>query len=115
MHLGDPAILSAEHGFVRPDDRLDPYDETLRGASEDEKWAWGRRVVGSIPECYDEWIVLAGRDYAAPVGAVVVERELDVDVVTPFYGMSGNGKMMGWATDTIDQLQSGTPIEEVLP
>jgi len=60
-------ILSAKHGFVRPDHILLPYDESLRemGATEMKKWA--ERVLMGLRLVADPWnnefIILAGERY----------------------------------------------------
>jgi hypothetical protein len=41
-------ILSAKHGLVHPDALLDPYDQTLVGASVAERRRWGEMVLRQV-------------------------------------------------------------------
>jgi hypothetical protein len=41
-------ILSAKHGLIEPDAILEPYDETLKNASRDERRRWSRTVMEQI-------------------------------------------------------------------
>ena len=61
-------ILSAKHGVLDPDDRLESYDETLNGAPDATKRAWSERVLEQLRqklgavESHD-YELHAGRDY----------------------------------------------------
>lgn len=112
MVIGVPFIASAKYGLVRPDDRIEPYDETLRNASDSEKQEWGSEVVDEIPERFDQAVVLAGRDYAEPIKANVSS---DFTVYDPFQAFGGNGKQMGWCLDAVDRLMAGESLTDVLP
>lgn len=41
-------VLSARHGLVRPDERLEPYDETLNDQSAEAKRRWSQKVLDSL-------------------------------------------------------------------
>jgi len=41
-------IISAKHGLVAPDQRLEPYEYTLKGKGVAIKRAWAERVLGQI-------------------------------------------------------------------
>lgn len=41
-------ILSAKHGLVDPDDVLEPYDQTLKDASEAHRRQWSARVLNQL-------------------------------------------------------------------
>lgn len=61
-------ILSALHGLVRPDDKLEPYDVTLIGSSRREKQLWSSSVLASIDDTVgalkgDTFELHAGADY----------------------------------------------------
>ena len=61
-------ILSALHGLVHPDDKLEPYDVALVGSSRREKKLWSRAVLASIDDKVDAregdtFELHAGADY----------------------------------------------------
>lgn len=61
-------VLSAKWGLVAPDEELEPYDDTLRGAKKLSKRVWALDVAKSLDEPGlntpgQTWIMLAGRDY----------------------------------------------------
>ncbi|HTX52459.1 MAG TPA: hypothetical protein VMD08_03575 [Candidatus Baltobacteraceae bacterium] len=63
-------VLSAKHGLVEPDRILEPYEQTLKGASCQERRDWSRRVlrdlrqrVGSLNGTVAE--IHAGNEYRA--------------------------------------------------
>ena len=65
--LGVPwFILSAKHGLVRPEQVVEPYDQTLNELPVSERRAWARRVIGqmeiSLPQA-DRIVVFAGQKY----------------------------------------------------
>jgi hypothetical protein len=41
-------VLSAKHGLVEPDRILEPYEQTLKNASRQERREWSRRVVREL-------------------------------------------------------------------
>ncbi|MGH2711484.1 MAG: DUF6884 domain-containing protein [Actinomycetota bacterium] len=41
-------VLSALHGLVEPDRRLEPYDKTLKGDSAAERRVWSAKVLDTI-------------------------------------------------------------------
>jgi hypothetical protein len=64
------SILSAKHGLVAPDEMIDPYDQTLKGAPKSYRVEWGRQVADSIKNTLshrDMLIFLAGNDYFDPL------------------------------------------------
>ena len=64
------SILSAKHGLLDPDEVIEPYDLTLKGASKEFKAEWAHRVDAQIRRSIDpkkHLIVLAGDDYYAPL------------------------------------------------
>jgi hypothetical protein len=61
-------ILSALHGLVRPDDKLEPYDVALVNSSRREKQFWSRAVLAAIDDNVDAregdtFELHAGADY----------------------------------------------------
>ena len=41
-------VLSALHGLVTPEERIAPYDQTLKDASRAERADWSRRVLAQL-------------------------------------------------------------------
>ena len=59
-------ILSAKHGLLRPEERIDPYNLTLNTMRVAERRSWARKVIGQMEEGLlpvDRVIVLAGHKY----------------------------------------------------
>jgi hypothetical protein len=70
-------VLSAKHGLLDPDGpAIEPYDETLTGATVDERTAWAERVAAEPEEAGllrdDVTLVFhAGQDYTDPLTELV--------------------------------------------
>ncbi|MCL2003334.1 MAG: hypothetical protein FWG72_04925 [Oscillospiraceae bacterium] len=66
-------VISAKYGLVRLDETIAPYDESLNDKSPTELSDWGIRTAEQIAMLYDihktEFIILAGRNYYAPLQA----------------------------------------------
>ena len=59
-------VLSAEHGLLRPDDVIHPYNKTLNEMPKAMRRAWGERVWQQLLEVLParaEIVVLAGNRY----------------------------------------------------
>ena len=59
-------ILSAQYGLVRPDQRIEPYEKTLNGASVEEKKVWARRVSIDLQNkiaASEPIVITAGENY----------------------------------------------------
>lgn len=95
--VGDPFVISAKHHLLTVDDRLDPYDKTLKNFSWDEKVTWAETVCEQLPEKYDEIVVFGGRDYVEPLLAVA-----EIPVRDVYEGTVGNGEQMATAGDIIE-------------
>jgi hypothetical protein len=72
-------ILSAMHGLVDPDARLDPYDLALSDLSAADRRAWGERVVAALEQRFRElngvaFEVHAGEAYRRAIEPGVVAR-----------------------------------------
>lgn len=77
---GDPwYILSANHGLVHPDTRLDPYNE--RGLSESQAETIATQLHA---DGVDIVHITAGRDYTGPLVPALESR--GIDVVNHFAG-----------------------------
>ena len=55
-------ILSAKHGLVHPNTRIEPYNETLNGKSKHDQKKWAYKVLQTLPKA-DHYIILAGENY----------------------------------------------------
>jgi hypothetical protein len=89
------SILSAKHGLLDPDEVIEPYDLTLKGASKQFKSEWARRVYAQIKSSIDpkkQLIVLAGDDYYAPL----VEAGADhlMNFFAPMRGLSLGNRLV---------------------
>ena len=83
--LNDSYVLSAKHGLVPMDRRLEPYDLSLEDLSPAERAAWALRVKERV-DVYQtvrlEVTVLAEELYAEPL------RPLLKDALYPLAGMT---------------------------
>lgn len=90
-------VLSAKHGLVEPDRILEPYEQTLKSASRQERRDWSRRVVrdlrqrvgslnGTVAEIHagDEYrayglvdgLIAEGAEVDAPVAGLPLGKQL---------------------------------------
>jgi hypothetical protein len=89
-------ILSAEHGLLDPDEKIGPYERTLKTMGVAEKRAWAARVaaqMGTKLAVADEVIVLAGMDYRAYLMPYL--RSRFASVVVPMEGLT-SGRQLNW-------------------
>lgn len=100
-------ILSAKHGFLFPDERIFPYDFSMKDYY--RKWevmAWRQKVTSRlIPRFIDlfaingEWqriIFLAGKQYTKPLTDYLRQWKLILE--EPLKGM-GYGQQVRWLMD----------------
>jgi len=76
-------ILSAEHGLLRPDQIVAPYERTLNKMSKGDRVAWAKGVQTQLLEVLPdgaEVILLAGVRYREGVSAFLRERGFSVSV-----------------------------------
>jgi len=101
-------ILSAEHGLVEPQKRVDYYDTTIRELFAEEKQEWVDEIASTLRpfprrDWYDDVVILAGRDYveplADPLGRLIDEG---VMVYDPFFELGGIGKQKQWLKKAIE-------------
>lgn len=81
-------ILSAEHGLLRPDDVVAPYEKTLNTMKKDERDNWANRVCVRINEELPrdaKIIFLAGEKYREGLISFLRSRGNSIEI--PFYGM----------------------------
>jgi hypothetical protein len=89
------SILSAKYGLLSPDDLIEPYEMTLKGASKQFKSDWAKKVDEQIRNTLDRkkrLIVLAGDDYYAPLVEASVERPLSF--LAPMRGISLGNRLV---------------------
>ena len=72
-------ILSAKHGLVDPEARLNPYDLALGDLSVPDRRAWGERVVGALEQRFGDlngtvFEVHAGEVYRRTIEPGIVRR-----------------------------------------
>lgn len=61
-------ILSAKYGLLKPEEKISPYNSTLKSKSENEKKLWSVNILNSLRKEgvdfeKDEIIILAGIEY----------------------------------------------------
>lgn len=89
-------ILSAKYGLVAPDQRIEPYEMTLKRMSVAERRRWADAVLQSIfreVPALRHAIFLAGRSYREFLGSALRERGVTTEV--PMEGL-GSGKQLQW-------------------
>lgn len=107
-------ILSAAHGLVRPNDRLEPYNVTLRDLPAAERRLWGemtvrqlRRTIG--PRHLGPIVFLAGRLYREPLLDFAGDR-----TAIPMAGM-GIGQQKAWLAAQIAATRERAAQLDFLP
>ena len=97
-------ILSAKHHLLDPDgDPIEPYDETLSGASVDTKREWAETVFeqlradGLLVE-ENQLVFHAGRDYHEELTPLLSETSVEFTVLTD--GLQF-GETLAWYNDRI--------------
>lgn len=114
MLVGQPFIMSAKHGLVPPNERLEPYEKSIYELSAAERRELGRQVAASIPDHFDEVLFLAGKKYRYPV---IEALDDGIEVIDPFESdeLKGQGDQQGWLKEAAQDLVEGASLEQVLP
>lgn len=89
------SILSAKYGLLDPDETIEPYDLTLKGASKQFKLEWARRVDAQLRSSIEpkkHLIVLAGDDYYGPLVEAGTDHPLDF--FAPMRGLSLGNRLV---------------------
>lgn len=89
-------ILSAKYGLLRPSQRVQPYEKTLKGARVSERRKWADGVLKDLlpdARCFERVIFLAGMNYREFLLPRLVEAGLRVDV--PMEGLP-LGSQLSW-------------------
>lgn len=82
-------ILSAKHGLLDPEQGIEPYEQTLKGASAAHKKRWSAEVFGALKKIIrpDDLIVItAGEDYCRYLLPLL--RGLENEVRRPLEGVT---------------------------
>ncbi|WP_311174153.1 DUF6884 domain-containing protein [Halobellus ordinarius] len=99
-------ILSAKHGVLAPDgDPIEPYDETLSGASVERKREWSRRVSTQL---HDNGVLTdgtrlvfhAGRDYYDELIPLLNDADATITIDTPADGLR-YGETLAWYNERL--------------
>lgn len=117
MLLGKPAILSAKYGFVWPDEKLEPYDETVGEKTREGTMAWAEEVAETLFDIHPEEVVfLAGKDYREPIKEYIdtTYNGRPFIIHDPFADTSGIGEQQEWLTEAINTLEQGNLATSVL-
>lgn len=96
---GDWFILSAEHGLLHPDERIEAYEETLNGMRVAQRIEWAERVDRQIEELLPRLemaVVLAGLRYREFLLPLLQARNIETQV--PMAGLT-IGKQLKWLGD----------------
>ena len=142
LYADDWGILSAEHGFLRPRQRVESYDthiddvRTNRWAweVEQELWSYIQGIAGSLdsrpwPDPCSlsptamrerlanlpvEIVLLAGKTYRDPLADSLAyfESEFNISIRSPFEATSGIGDQQRWLTDQIEAYPGLEDLDE---
>lgn len=89
-------ILSAQYGLVHPDERIRPYEKTLKTMPVAERRVWAGRVLSKIEpslQGIDTVVFFAGERYREFLYPALRSRGLTVNV--PMAGLS-QGRQLAW-------------------
>jgi hypothetical protein len=89
------SILSAKYGLLEPDETIEPYDLTLKGASKQFKSEWAIKVDEQIRTSIDRkrhLILLAGDDYYAPL--IEAGKDRPLGFLAPMHGLSLGNRLV---------------------
>lgn len=106
-------ILSAKHGLLSPDDKIDPYDVTLNKKGRSERKKWAKEVFGQLKPVIageDLVTILAGCDYRQFL--VPMLQNASVQVNEPLNGL-GIGEQLQWLKHTTQDTQRISHLERV--
>jgi len=108
-------ILSAEHGLLRPEDRIDPYDVALRNLSTDAKSVWANRTFEQMTAEFGD---LTGLRIEIHAGSPYVDTGLGesitrggATVVRPLANLRF-GEQLAWYKEYLGDQISDSMIEE---
>ena len=98
-------ILSAKHHLVNLNQKLKPYDLTLKDFNKEEKEKWGEKVYQEMKSRglnleRDKFIFLAGNEYIKPLTKYIPEKNIE----TPMGGKRF-GQRLKWLNSQLNKLQ----------
>lgn len=101
-------ILSAEHGLVRPDDELAPYDLQLSKTPREYRRAWGVRVVADLDAAAGGLTgksieVHAGSAYSDAIRPRLIER--GAIVVEPLAGLKLGPRLSWYGAEPVSRTE----------
>lgn len=99
-------ILSAEHGVLRPDDVIAPYEKTLTKMPKRDRMAWAGRVQTQLLEVLPpgaDVILLAGSRYREGIESFLRQRGFSVSIPMERLGI---GKQLQWLNRAANQLHA---------
>jgi hypothetical protein len=98
-------ILSAKHHLVNLNQKLKPYDLTLKDFNKEEKEKWGEEVYREMKQRgidpnKNKFIFLAGNEYIKPLLKYIPESNIE----TPMGGKRF-GERLKWLNSKLNQLK----------
>ena len=96
---GEWLILSAKYGLINPDQVIEPYNETLKEKSIEERREWSMNVVQELrPQCSagTSVVFLAGEKYREFLAPALSELGCRIEV--PMEGL-GIGEQLHWLSE----------------
>jgi hypothetical protein len=93
-------ILSAKHGLLNPDgDPINPYDDTLTGASVTRKREWAKQVVSELREAgildgNTHLVIHAGKSYYGELLPLLGDSDV-AEITIPTEGLA-IGETLAW-------------------
>ncbi|MBX0325679.1 hypothetical protein EGH21_21925 [Halomicroarcula sp. F13] len=97
-------ILSAKHGLLEPDGKpIEPYDDTLSGASVERKRDWSETVDTQLQDKGllrdgTQFVFHAGRDYYDELIPLLDDADATISIETPTDGLQ-YGETLVWYND----------------
>lgn len=113
-YTGRPFVMSAKHNLLSGGDRVQPYDETLRGKTADYKYHWATETLQQLPRHFDTVVLLGGRDYVDPLLDAIDSSRRDITVHDPYQYTSGNGQQMKVADRMTRAGYNGGTVQQII-
>jgi hypothetical protein len=91
-------VLSAKHGLVHPDDRVESYELTLNTMGKADRHRWAERVLSQLGQhlrAVDSVTFLAGQRYREFLEPAL--RDMGLAVSVPMRGLK-IGEQLSWLT-----------------
>lgn len=106
-------VLSAKHGLISPEQKIEPYERTLNRMKKKEREQWAYSVFNQLQNHVTPShavTFLAGRRYREFLEVWLRHNAIDVDV--PMVGL-GIGKQLKWLGDAITQERGAEAVERI--